>query len=75
MLREELEYTLPSDSEPFKVMEKETDPEINRFADDWLSLHLFATLYQLSEQRKSVFAFLKNGGIKYAAKVRHLTPP
>ena len=73
-LREEMEYGLPTDEEPFRAVSSDTDPEINRFAADWLSLHLFATLYQLTEQKQSAFAFLKNGGIKWASKVRDLTP-
>jgi hypothetical protein len=38
-----------------------------------VTLHLFATLFQLSEQKRSVFAFLKNGGIAWAQRVRHLS--
>ena len=37
-----------------------------------MTLHLFATLYQLSEYRLSTFHFLKNGGIALAQRVRHL---
>ena len=32
-----------------------------------------ATHYQLSEGRKSTYAFLKNGGMKWASKVKDLS--
>ena len=47
---------------------------MNRFAGDWITLHLFATLFWLTERHQSAFAWLKNGGMKWAAKVQHLTP-
>ena len=37
-------------------------------------LHLFQTLYYLTERHQSSFAFLKNGCMKWAEKVRQLTP-
>ncbi len=39
-----------------------------------MSLHLFATIFYLTERHQSAFAFLKNGGLKWAQKVKHLTP-
>ena len=73
-LREELEYDLHTDTTPFRVCENAAEPEVNRFAGDWITLHLFATLFFLTERHQSAFAFLKNGGMKWAEKVRHLTP-
>ena len=74
MLREEMEYDLPSDKVPFRVRDKDDEPEVNRIAGDWVTLHLFATLFYLIERHQSAFAFLKNGGMKWAEKVRHLSP-
>ena len=74
LLREEMEYQLDTDDEPFVVRANDDEAEVNRFASDWVTLHLFATLYFLSERHQSAFAFLKNGGLKWAEKVRHLTP-
>ena len=71
--REELEYAMPTDSEPYSAAWPDEDFQSNRFEDDWLTMHLFATLYLLSEQKQSAFAFLKNGGMKWAAKVRGLS--
>ncbi|CAK0887182.1 unnamed protein product [Prorocentrum cordatum] len=74
-MREEMEYTLDTDEEkPYRVRENDDDPEVNRFAADWVSLHMFATLHFLTERHQSAFAFLKNGGMKWAEKVQHLTP-
>lgn len=73
-VREEMEYHLETDTTPFKVREDPREPEVNRFASDWITLHLFATLFYLTERHQSSFAFLKNGGMKWAEKVRHLTP-
>ena len=73
-MREEMEYTLPSDSEPFKVTSSDLEPELNRFADDWVVHHMFSTLRILASQQESTYAFLKNGGIAWASKVRHLKP-
>ena len=50
------------------------EPEVHRCAGDWITLHLFATLFWLVERHQSAFSFLKNGGMKWADKVRHLTP-
>jgi len=62
------------DTEPFRVKREDGEPEVNRFADDWITLHLFFTLFWLVERHQSAFNFLKNGGMKWAEKVRHLTP-
>ena len=43
-MREELEYTLEEDEEPFCARDEEGGVEVNRFAGDWVSLHMFATL-------------------------------
>ena len=47
---------------------------MNRCAGDWITLHLFYTLVWLVKRHQSAFSFLKNGGMKWAEKVRHLTP-
>ena len=76
-LREEMEYDVDGDETPevpFRVRANSSEPEVNRFAQDWITLHLFATLFYLTERHQSAFAFLKNGGMKWAEKVRHLTP-
>ena len=65
---------MEGDVEPYRVLEEQGQPEVNRFAGDWISLHLFSTLYWLTERHQSAYAFLKNGGMKWAEKVRHLTP-
>jgi len=38
-----------------------------------VTLHLMSTLYQLSENSKSTYAFLKNGGMTWARKVKDLS--
>jgi hypothetical protein len=74
-LREEMEYDLETDMIPYRVRAEDDNMfEVNRFASDWITLHLFATIYYLTERHQSAFAFLKNGGMKWAEKVRHLTP-
>ena len=74
-LREEMEYDLETDTIPYRVRgDDANEPEVNRFARDWITLHLFATIYYLTERHQSAFAFLKNGGMKWAEKVRQLTP-
>ena len=67
-MREEMEYDLDSDSEPYRARQTEDEPEVNRFAADWVSLHMFATLHFLTERHQSAFAFLKNGGMRWAEK-------
>ena len=56
-LREELEYSLEEDKVPFRVRSSDGEPEVNRFAGDWVTLHLFATMYWLAERHQSAFAF------------------
>ena len=73
-LREEMEYDLEADEVPFRVRCKDGEPEVNRFASDWVTLHLFATMYWLAERHQSAFAFLKNGGFQWAQKVKDLMP-
>ena len=74
LIREEMEYSLPTDSEQFKVRPSDSDLEINRFAGDWVTHHLFSSLRVLASQQESTHAFLKNGGIAWASKVRNLSP-
>ena len=72
--REEMEYDLESDTTPFRDRRDDDAPEVNRFAGDCTTLHLFAILFWLTERHQSAFSFLKNGGMKWAQKVCHLTP-
>ena len=60
-MREEMEYDLESDTEPHRVRQHDNEHEVNRFAADWVSLHMFATLHYLTERHQSAFAFLKMG--------------
>ena len=71
--REEMEYDV-NPGEGYTVGTNHTDWEINRFADDWISLHLFATIDFLTERHQSAFALLRSGGLKWAEHVRQLTP-
>lgn len=73
LVREETEYDLPTDTEPFRARSGNA-PEINRFAGDWVTHHMFSSLRVLASQQESSHAFLKNGGIAWASKVRKLTP-
>lgn len=73
-LREEMEYTLEGETVPYRVRQDENEAEINRFAQDWVTLHLFATLFWLVERHQSAYSFLKNGGLGWAQKVCGLTP-
>jgi hypothetical protein len=75
-LREEMEYTLPSEGVAFRVRREAGEPEVNRFASDWVALHMFATLHYLTERHQSAFAFLKNGGMRWAEKygISHQRP-
>ena len=41
--------------------------------EDWPTQHLFQTLYMLCEQKQSTFAFLKNGGMAFASRMKSLT--
>ena len=71
--REEMVYSLPSDTEEFLPNDLIEGGAINRFANDWVTLHLMSTLYHLSENKRSTFAFLQNGGIAWARKVKDLS--
>ena len=64
--REEMEYDVEGDKEPYRVHHTEGEPEVNRCAGDWITLHLFSTLFWLVERHQSAFSFLKNGGLKWA---------
>ena len=67
--REELEYDLPSDTEPYAARAK------NRFRDAWYDLHLVTSFWQRSETTKSIHAFLKApGAFAYARAVQDITP-
>ena len=61
--REEMEHDLDEDETPFRLRADASKPEVNRFAQDWLALHMFATLYYATERHQSAFAFLENGGM------------
>ena len=51
-LREEMEYDLETDTTPFRVCDEDSnESEVNRFASDWITLHLFQTLYYLQVRR------------------------
>ena len=69
-----MEYGLDTGEPPSRVRADPSEPEVNRFAGDWVTLHLFATLLFLTERHQSAFAWLKNGGMKEAEKLQHLTP-
>ena len=43
-MHEEMEYDVEGDSEPFQGA-SDIEPEVNHFAGDWITLHLFATLF------------------------------
>ena len=70
--REEVVYSMPSGEEGFTANGLTDGGAISRFTDDWVTLHLMSTLYQLSE-KKSTFAFLENGGMAWARKVKGLS--
>ena len=72
-LREELEYDVPGDEQPFCAHE-DSSMAINRFQGDWVAQHMFSTLFFLSERQQATYGFLKNGGMKWASKVKDLTP-
>ena len=63
LCREEMVYSLSSDEEEFVANGLTDGGAINRFADDWVTLHLMSTLYQLSENKRTTFAFFFNGGM------------
>ena len=47
---------------------------MNRCAGVCITQHLSSTLFWLVERHQSAFSFLKDGCMKWAEKVRHLTP-
>ena len=64
LCREEMVYSLSTDTEEFIANGLTDGGAINRFTDDWVTLHLIGKLYQLTENKRSTYAFLKNGGMK-----------
>ena len=74
LLREEMEYNLPTDKEDFTVRTGGAGPEVNRFAADWITHYVFSSLGVQASQQESTHAFLKTGGIAWASKVQKLTP-
>ena len=72
-LREELDYDVPGDEQPFCAHE-DSSMAINCFQGDWVAQHMFSTLYFLLERQQATYGFLKNGAMKWASKVKDLTP-
>ena len=70
IVREEMEYDMPTD----RTFQAGSGPEINRFASDWVTLHIFSFMRVLASQQESTQTFLKNGGIAWARKARKPTP-
>ena len=58
--REELEYTLPDEIEPYVAT------VTSRFRDSWYILHLLSSFWRVTEMTKSVHTFMKTPGA-YAA--------
>ena len=54
-IREEMEYALEDDAVTFWVCREDQELEVNRFAGDWITLHLFATLFWLTELHQSPY--------------------
>ena len=54
--REELEYTLPDEAEPYVAA------KVNRFRCSWQVLHLMHSFWRVTETTKSVHAALKTPG-------------
>ena len=68
--REELEYSLPDDTEPYRAA------PFNRFRRSWYDLHLTASFWRVTETTKSVHSFLKTpGAYGYASACAQVTPP
>ena len=76
LLREEMDYSLPSEppDTPFRAKQQRPGMEVNRFAADWLTLHLFTSLRLLAAQQESAHAFLTSGGMKFAKVLAELKP-
>ena len=67
--REELEYSLPDDEEPYKAA------PINRFRTSWYDIHLTSSFWRVTETSKSVHTFLKTpGAYGYARACAQITP-
>ena len=54
-IREEMEYALEDDAVTFWVCREDQELEVNRFGGDWITLHLFATLFWLTELHQSAY--------------------
>ena len=67
--REELEYTLPGDSEPFVAS------PIKRFLNSWYVMHLVVSFWTRAETTKSIHTFLKTpGAFGYMKALADLSP-
>jgi len=67
--REEMEYDLPGDKEPYVAR------PINRFRECWYVLHLVCSFWVRSETTKSIHTFLKTpGAFGYTRSVADITP-
>ena len=67
--REELEYTLPGETEPYEAA------KVNRFRCSWQVLHLFHSFWRVTETTKGVHTSLKTpGAYAFARRMQHLTP-
>ena len=67
--REELEYQVAGDSEPFAAR------PINRFRESWYVMHLVTSFWTRAETTKSVHTFLKTpGAFGYTRAVADITP-
>ena len=67
--REELEYSLPGDPEPFVAS------PINRFRNSWYVMHLVVSFWTRAETTKSIHAFLKTpGAFGYMKALADLSP-
>ena len=54
-IREEMEYALEDDAVTFWVCREDQELEVNRFGGGWITLHLFATLFWLTELHQSAY--------------------
>ena len=69
MYREELEYDMPEDAEPFRAS------TINRFRKDWYVLHLVHSFWRVTETTRSIHSWLKTpGAFGYSRALVDLTP-
>ena len=67
--REELEYDLPEDEEPFRAS------PVNRFRSDWYVLHLVHSFWRVTETTRSIHSGLKKpGAFGYSCALANLTP-